>query len=582
MGMPNGVLLPDGRSSSTRLRARTLGATAAVLATSIALGMWAGAAGSRAAIPPTCTPAPEPLAVPEVAVDSQDRATLVWREISSGGERIRAVRRGADGTAEGVQTLSTGVASDPEVAVDSQDRATVVWASSEERSIEAIGRIEAARLGADGTLGAVQTLSEQEAFYQRPRLAIDSQDRATVVWQGAHPDGTRTTHALRLGADGTPGPVHTFSAGDAQGARVAVDSQGRATLVWTGIGEGVRSVRIGADGTPGSEQTLAAEPVLPPPALAVDSQDRATVVWEGSDIKGSGTEFEVEHLIRAVRVGADGIPGPVRTLSPPGGSSPQVAVDSQGRATVAWLSLDGVHSVRLDADGTPEEAQILAPFRNENGVRVVADSQDRATVVWGASDEGSGLRITKAVRLGADGTPGAVQTVSAPAQMVSPPGLAVDSRNRATVAWGLRAAVQAARLSADAVPGPVQTLAEWETPEFRLALEGRTAQRLRRTVKVKLRCGAACHAVATGRLTVKRAGRSARTAARSRALKLMTDQALLTVAETGTLKLKARRAGRRRTAMALRRGKKVVAKLIVSATSNCVSRAARRTVRLKR
>lgn len=91
--------------------------------------------------------------------------------------------------------------------------------------------------------------------------------------------------------------------------------------------------------------------------LVVDSQGRATVAWQAISPDGES------RLVQAVRLGADGAPGPVQTLiempNGPGNQlwfkwcpCPRVAVDAQGRVTVAWQSFGGtdlrVQVVRLD------------------------------------------------------------------------------------------------------------------------------------------------------------------------------------------------------------------------------------------
>jgi hypothetical protein len=94
--------------------------------------------------------------------------------------------------------------------------------------------VQAVRLGAEGSPGTLHTLSEPGQDARFPQPAVDAQGRATVVWHRFDGANTRV-QAVRLGAEGSPGTLHTLSdAGqDASPPQLAVDAQGRATVVWS-------------------------------------------------------------------------------------------------------------------------------------------------------------------------------------------------------------------------------------------------------------------------------------------------------------------------------------------------------------
>ena len=376
---------------------------------------------------------------PQVAIDSSGRATIVWGRFDSSNLRIQSVRLGADGTPGPVQTLSaageTGLR--PQVAIDGSGRATVVWARSDGSN----KRIQSVQISAAGTPGAVQTLSNSGQDADNPQVAIDGSGRATVVW--ARSDGSNNrVQSMRLDADGTAGPFFFNlsaigqSAGDAQ---IAIDGSDRATVTWTqddGSNYRIRSARLaaGGSGAPGPVQTLSApdqDAYLP--QIAIDSSDRATIVWQRSD--GSYSR------IQSVRLAADGAPGPFQTLSAPGQTAnyPQVALDGSDRATIVWQRSDGsnsrAQSVRLGADGTAGPVQTLsAPGQTAHEAQVAIDGAGRATIAW-AGFEGFPLleAPARSVRLTADGTPGPVQTLSGEDARL--PQLAIDGSGRATIVW---------------------------------------------------------------------------------------------------------------------------------------------------
>jgi hypothetical protein len=71
------------------------------------------------------------------------------------------------------------------------------------------------------------------------------------------------------------------------------------------------------------------------PQVAIDASDRATIVWQRFD--------GANQRIQSVRLGADGSPQAVKTLSEAGQSafSPQVAIDGSDRATIVWNRFEG-------------------------------------------------------------------------------------------------------------------------------------------------------------------------------------------------------------------------------------------------
>jgi hypothetical protein len=127
---------------------------------------------------------------------------------------------------------------------------------------------------------------------------------------------------------------------------VAIDSHDRATVVWGNAHEGssdmIQSIRIRADGTPAAVQNLSAPGGLASePNLAIDPQDRASVVWA----RYNGTQFPgPTSIVQSARISASGTPEGPQDLSACCGLnsySPDVAVDSHGEATVVWKHYDG-------------------------------------------------------------------------------------------------------------------------------------------------------------------------------------------------------------------------------------------------
>jgi hypothetical protein len=324
----------------------------------------------------------------------------VWQNFSEG--RVQALRLEADDSRGVLHTLSGIDARDPQVAVDPRGSATVVWRRADPAARGDDSRIESLRIAADGTAGVVHTLSGADA--RDPKVAVDPQGRATVVWRLI--GGRRRIESVRLAADSTPGPVRNISKTKGFDPQVAVDPRGRSTVVWaTGRPGRIKSRRLAANGTAGAIKTLSKTRATDP-QVAVESKGRATVVWSRRMPTG---EFRGRRLffnrIQSVRLGG-GAAGAVHTLSrgsPTIASAvdahrPEVAVDSKGRATVVWeldcascVSVVDVQALRLGVDGAPGAVHRLTKRPEASDPQVAVDSKGRPTVVWWREEEGGVL-----------------------------------------------------------------------------------------------------------------------------------------------------------------------------------------------
>ncbi len=416
------------------------------------LSLAASAAAAAATVsysgPQTLSSAGEDAALPQVAIDGSGRATIVWRRSDGSNDRIQSVRLAADGTRETIRTLSAAGedASSPQLAIDGADRATVIW----RRSDGSNERVQSVRLSANGQPQAVQTLSAAGKSALRPQVAIDDSDRPTITWERSDGSNARI-EAVRLAADGTPGAVQPLSdAGqNARDPQVAIDGSDRATIIWgrsDGSNERVQSVRLAADGTPGTILTHS-DPGQNAfgQQVAVAGSNGATIVWrrfDGADLR-----------IQSVRLGADRTPEPVQTLSEAGEGADrvQIAIDGFDRATIIWQRFDGsdfrIQSVRLAADGTPGAIETLSEEdRDGSRNQLAVDSSGRATIAW---DHNDFPQTVQAVRLQPDGTPGPLKTLSEVGETAFSPQVATDASDRATIVWqrsdGTHQRIQATR-----------------------------------------------------------------------------------------------------------------------------------------
>ncbi len=537
------------RPITTASRGGTALALIGLTAASLCLALLAAPASAilSYASPQTLSAAGQDAFRPQVAIDGSEQATITWYRSDGTNDRIESVRLAADGTPETVKTLSDPGqnASFPQVAIDGSERATITW----ERSDGSKVRIQSVRLAADGTPETVKTLSDSGENASVPQIAIDGSEQATITWYRFDGSNFRV-QSVRLAADGSPGPVQTLSAAgqNAFDPQVAIDGSGRATITWyrsDGTNTRIQSVRLGADGSPGPIRTLsAAGQNALRPQVAIDGSERATITWYRSD----GTNDRIE----SVRLAADGSPGPVQTLSAAGQDAfgPQVAIDGSERATLTWRRSDGtndrIESVRLAADGSPGPVQTLsAAGQSAFDPQVAIDGSERATITWYRSD-GTNTRI-QSVRLAANGSPGPVQTVSEAGGNADSPQVAIDGSGRATIAW----------YRSDGTNNRIQSV---RANEVDTKLEGSaSAQKKQKqkgkkiAVKAKVKAEEDLDAKVTGKVKVKK-----------KSYKLKSQTKSISSGTSKTLKLKPKKSkDAKKIAKALKKRKKAKAKLKV-------------------
>jgi hypothetical protein len=342
---------------------------------------------------------------PQVAVDADGDALAVWRRRDGIGPcsnfgcfRIQARARSATGTLGAVQTLSPPDqdAIEPQVAVDADGDALVVW-----RRRDGVGpcsslgcfRVQARARSAAGVLRPVQTLSAAGQDVFRAQVASDMEGDALAVWERL--DGGLRIQARARSAAGTLGPLQTLSAAgqNALDPQVAIDADGDAVVVWRRLDEGaVPGVRVqararSAAGVLGPVQTLsAAGRSAERPQVAVDADGDALVVWRRGD----------DGAVQARARSAPGALAPVQTLSPAGQNAvePQVATEADGDAVAVWGRRDGtgpcssfgcirIQARTRSAAGALGLVQTLSAAGQDSGQPQVAAAADaKAVAVW--------------------------------------------------------------------------------------------------------------------------------------------------------------------------------------------------------
>lgn len=335
---------------------------------------------------------------PAVATDPAGNQTAVWAQYDGAYASIWASRR-LSGEPWGTPTLlesnNAGNAYHPEVAADQAGNVVVVWVQADQGT--GSSSVYANRYPSGGpweTAVLIETIDTGSSAF--PRLAIDPSGNATVAWRQR--DGTRyRIWANRYpsgGPWGTAQLVSISNQGDADFHQLATDTAGNVTLVWSQYVLGSYSIYVrrdaasGAWGIPEVVDDSNARADLP--ALAVDALGTVTVAWRQQE-GGGGSLFSV----RASRSVSGGLWEQSVLLETGAGPArhPQVAADGGGNVTAVWEQWDGaawsIYAARHYSGVWSGPVLLESDDSNTGRVRVAVDPLGSATVVWAQGGVGS-------------------------------------------------------------------------------------------------------------------------------------------------------------------------------------------------
>lgn len=402
------------------------------------LGCLLLASGSASAAPAWRAPvnlsqAGEDAQQPVVGVDRQGDAIAVWRRSDSTNTIVQATERPAGGSWQAPVDLSAPGhdAYDPELALDPQGDATVVWY----RDIGSRDIVQAAERPAGGTWQAPVDLSNASQDSSAQWVAVDPRGDVTAVWESF--DGSHVTveAAVRPAATGVwQAPAAISAPGEnAYGPRAALDAKGDATAVWyryDGSNYIVQAAILPAGGMWSAPLDLSPSGIdAVVPEVAVDPQGDATAVWNRNDVVQAAMRPAGGSWQNPVDVSASG-----QIIE-----APEVAVDPHGNATAIWDRSNGSKYVvqaatRPAGSGvwqTP--ADLSDAGDNSEAAEVAVDPQGNATGIWQSYDGTD--QIVQAAVHPTDGTWQTPLTLSTASLDSENPQVAIDPQGDAAAVW---------------------------------------------------------------------------------------------------------------------------------------------------
>jgi hypothetical protein len=375
---------------------------------------------------------------PQVAFDRQGDALLVWVRESHTYPYVRRVQirsRTHAGVWGSIVTLSrSGQAPhSPKIALDDDADAVVVWDAFDGTDY----RVYARRVSRTGTVGTLQVLSTTGVKIFGTDVAVDSDGDAVVTWAEWHSDGSVFPRMRRFTRGGSlsAAAVLSSSPASAEVPGVAFDREGDAVLAWANDNV-VQARTLTASGTLGELSTVSAD--LSPidrhftARVTVDRDGDALVTWR------HWTAADLSTQVWGRWVSRDGTVGAVRQLTPSSHSdlvNYSVAGDLDGDVMLTWDRFQSgyMYARQITRTATLGQPVLVASYGRLHSIRV--DDDGDGVVVWQGKGINGSVGSVRARRVTQTGAFGTAQVVASTGVN---PTLAVTRVGGAMIAWERR------------------------------------------------------------------------------------------------------------------------------------------------
>jgi hypothetical protein len=373
------------------MRSRWVRAWCALVGSSAAVLLIAPIAQAGWLPPLDISPSSEHIGSPHVVLDASGNATAVWEDWNGLNTVVEDAYRPAGASwqapnelsEEGLETIVSGEhdAYSPSVAVDADGDTTIVWArwAGTNRIL-----IQAVYRPVGGSWQAPVQLDEMHSTVDpEPHVAVDPRGDAVAVWKSDEV----VESAYRQHGEGWEAPVQ-LSPADSYVPQVDVDGAGDAGIVWM-------------------------------------HYDGSTYVVEGT-YRSASTAWETPHVL---------------TQAGEEGGDPQLAIDANGDALVAWdghpAAGEEVRAVSRPAGGNWEAPVGVSQQGDQaQAVRVALDPSGNALLAWAHSTrEEGGYTIVQSSYRPAGGSWQAPEDLSAGGENAYPSDVVFDTHGNAAIVW---------------------------------------------------------------------------------------------------------------------------------------------------
>lgn len=267
---------------------------------------------------------------PQLARNAAGATIITWVQTGAADSRVQVRTRTAAGAFSSIQTLSPAgnTVIGPDVAIDGDGDAVVVWTRFNAGTFNVFARARSKT----AVLGAVQAISATGDNIEFQQVVMDISGRALFAWGRDDSTGMRVQTRSRTAAGVLGAPISLSPAGDsASSIKIAADGDGTTQLIWTSINASAVYARVAPTGTAGgafgtTHRVTPATDDAVVPDLAIDAAGNGRIVWNAQNRDAIRTR--VHTAAGALQPTASLITAPV--------FNPRVAVTSDGDVAVAW------------------------------------------------------------------------------------------------------------------------------------------------------------------------------------------------------------------------------------------------------
>lgn len=339
--------------------------------------------------------------------------------------------------------------------------------------MDAARSVTAAFVAAPPTVGWSDAIALSAAGASLPKVAIDAQGRALVVWRQieGNPQADRLWGSRYLPGSGWTAPQRLeANAGSVRDIRVAIDKpSGRAVVLWTQLssatGHDLWALPVDPATGWGSPALLeTGSGTVGNASIGIDAHGNAVAVW--SQI-GPATRFSI-YANRFTQAGGWGTAALIETDETVGvvNGDPAVVVAGSGESLAVWKRSTGssasLWTNRANAGGTWGTAAELVPdagtAQSIGAHDLAIDAGGNALLAWGQADlPGGSNQWESAVwfkRFSAGAWQSGIARVGAPftstQALLSTPVLRMNAAGAAVLSWGR---LDNALMASTAAPG---------------------------------------------------------------------------------------------------------------------------------
>lgn len=349
--------------------------------------------GNWQSVPDNLSSSDQDASNPQIAIDCFGNATVIWEQFNGNHWAIYASSKPVNSHWQSTPSLLSLIgqnASAPQVAYDSFGNATAVWQSSD--GYHSI--IQASTKALDGNWQALpEKISSQGWNAKNPQILIDSFKTATVVWQASDGEHETIQAASRLFPDKWQLPETLCSPAISNSSpKMGVDSFGNLTVVWNQYNGNFGTIQASTKMCGRNWQQIPDTLSLPEqntfsPDIVVDPMGNATAVWESFDAK------KIKVIQASTKPFGESWNRNLDKLSSSEDHNvcPRLAVDLSGNVKAVWNNYKGFTRIYVASKPSGECWQsnleeISSPGRSVFSPQITIDSFGRALVVWVTQD----------------------------------------------------------------------------------------------------------------------------------------------------------------------------------------------------